>query len=198
MYELTKLAAYKPIEEGENLAVRNETYYDHIPGSTGVGSVLGATSGLAGGGLLGYSAGKTGKRLDYLANNNKKFRLGANQLLGQVGFDDVDVRDITKNFPRTKNAVKIGLGVGAGVGALQGAYKGMMTGVGMNDRQYLLQRNIEPHEMVDNSAISAMQMAGPSLNPMAPIMNQAFGAQIGALRRAGFENTEDGLLQKRQ
>lgn len=197
MSQLAKLAAYKQIEEGTNLAQRNEEYFDHVPGSTGTGSVVGAAGGVVGGGIAGYGLGRTGQRLDGLANNNAKFRLGANTALKNLGFDETDVRDITKKFPKTKNATKIGLGIGLAGGAISGAYKGMMTGVGMNDREYLLQRNIEPHELVDNSAMSALNMGGSSLNPLAPLVNQAFGAQVGAIRRAGFHNDKEGDLIKK-
>jgi hypothetical protein len=196
MYGLAKIADYTPIKEGENLARRNQEYYDHVPESTGYGSVLGAATGVGSGALAGWGLGATANRVNLLANENRKFRIGANQALKGAGFD-VDIRNITKKFPKAPQAAKWGAGIGLLGGALTGAYKGMMTGVGMNDRQYLLQRDIEPHEMVSNSAMSAMNMSGPSLNPAAPVMNQAFGAQLGALRRTGYKNTAEGNLEKK-
>jgi hypothetical protein len=193
MYGLSKLAYYKPIEEGENLAKRDREYYDHVPGSTLAGSGVGLTQGAASGALTGYGVGAAAKRLDVLARTHKGMRKGINSALGAAGFD-VDIRDITKNIPHAGKALGIGAALGAVGGMFGGAYKGMMIGDGMNDREYLMQRDLEPHEIVHNSAAAAMHMPGVSATPFSPLLNQAFGAEVGAIRRAGFKNTQDGTL----
>lgn len=90
----------------------------------------------------------------------------------------------------------IGSGVGGLIGGIDGSYRGMLTGVGMNDRQYLLERDLRPNEVVKNSMIASMQMNGNG-GRLSNISNQAFGRITGGIRRSQMENRKDNTLIER-
>jgi len=80
---------------------------------------------------------------------------------------------------------------------IAGGCIGLLTGTGMNDRQYLLERNIQPLEMVSNSAMAAMKTAGHSINPISPPYEPSIWCTNWCVAQANYENRVDGQLQRK-
>lgn len=74
-----------------------------------------------------------------------------------------------------------------------GSYKGMMSGIQMNDRQYLLGRNLSQNEIINNQVMGSLN-ANSTGGRLSNATNQTFGRVVGSLRRAEMDNRKDGSL----
>lgn len=174
----------------------DEDYYDHVPGSTRTGGAVGTLVGAGSGAAIGYGASKVPKRLKFLATNGGKLGEVLSYVEPVKGQSVARVVKILEKMPGTRKSMAIGSGLGSLIGGIDGSYRGMLTGVGMNDRQYLLERDLDPNEIVKNSMIASMQMNG-SGGRLSNISNQAFGRITGGIRRGRMENRKDNTLIER-
>lgn len=172
----------------------NESYYDHVPGSASAGTLVGSVAGLGAGTAAGFGLRKMPNRIINFQKNNPNLSRNIGQVAGLAGLNLNTFNRSLKASP--KKIIGLGAGIGTTVGAVDGAYKGMMTGVGMNDRQYMMERNLDPSEVVKNSTMSALQMNSTG-GRLSNAYNQNFGRQVGAIRRAQMDNRKDGLIRER-
>lgn len=164
----------------------NDDYYNHVAGSSKMGAVVGGIPGAG----LGALAGSRVSHLRTLSDSLAKTPLASSLIFQRY---QPTVEEIAKRLPTKKKAIAVGLGVGTLLGSSDGAYKGMMSGVQMNDRQYLLGRNLKQHEIVNNQIMGSLN-ANSTGGRLSNATNQTFGRIVGSLRRTEMDNRKDGSL----
>lgn len=133
------------------------------------------------------------KRITGLARANPKLRSKSNFVGRRLGFENFDIADAEKKLPSGKKILATTVGASTLGGAASGAAGGANIGVGMNDRQYLMGRDIKPNEVVKNSTMASLQMNGSGA--VSNLSAQGFGKVVGSLHRNNFTNTKDNSLK---
>lgn len=167
-----------------------KSYYDHVPGSTAAGTVVGGINGLGMGVLGGATAGRALVAGRAFAKVNEESLQG---LANSTGIKGVNVKKIVDAVPSRKKIIGIGTGVGLGLGMVDGAYRGSMTGVGMNDRQYIKGKDIGVKDVVYNSRMAAIDM-NSSRGRLSNVYNDNFGRAVGGLRRMKMGNQKNNEI----
>lgn len=162
-----------------------DEYYNHVPGSSKMGAVVGGVPSTALGALAGSRISHLKTLSDSLAQNPATSPF--------IKHYQPMIDAISKRLPTKKKAIAIGAGIGGVLGTADGSYKGMMSGVQMNDRQYLLGRNLKQNEIVNNQVMSSLN-ANSTGGHLSNATNQAFGRVVGSLRRTEMDNRKDGSL----
>lgn len=163
-----------------------EEYYNHVAGSSKMGAAVGGVPGTALGALAGSRVSHLKTLSDSLAKNPASSPF--------IKRYKPTIDEISKRLPTKKKAISIGAGIGGALGMADGSYKGMMSGIQMNDRQYLLGRNLKQNEIVNNQVMGSLN-ANSTGGRLSNATNQTFGRVVGSLRRTEMDNRKDGSLK---
>lgn len=165
-------------------------YYDHVPGSTAAGTLVGASNGVLAGTIAGATAGKATVAAKSILKANE---IPLQKIVDEAGINGVNLNKVISKIPGRRKLLGIGATLGVAGGMLDGAYRGSMTGVGMNDRQYIKEEDIGVKDIVYNSRMAAMDM-NSSRGRLSNVYNDNFGRAVGGLRRMKMGNQKNNEI----